>query len=595
MSADEHYDAVIVGAGVCGSIAAKYLTRAGLSVLVLEAGPASAVTYDGYVKHLEHFYEALAKVPEAPWPPAANAPQPDVLDLGTYPAQDTGYFVQEGPVSFRSTYDRLQGGTTMHWLGTCLRMLPEDFEMQSRYGVGCDWPLRYEDLSDDYARAEREIGVSADADDQAYLGMTFSGEFPMHRIPQSYSDRTLAAAVDGMDVTVGGESIRLKVRSTPAGRNSIPRDGYEVVGAVDEQREGQALARDLGQRCAGNSACIPICPIQAKYNAGKTLAQADKRHLRVLAQAVASRVEVDETGAVTGIQYQRYEDPDSPRHTVHTARGRVYMLAAHTVENAKLMLASGLRDPQRLIGANLMDHPTMVAWGEMPTAVGAYRGPLSTSGIEDVRGGAFRRSHAAFRMEVGNDGWNWPTGAPDSAVAEAVNTDGLFGASLRKHLATTLSRHFRFGILLEQLPSKANNVDIDPRLVDPLGNPRPVIRYDLDDYTLAGMAAATDVYQAVFRRAGVLDRTDPSKTLAAKANYDGRVFCWDGAGHFAGTHVMGERGTSVVDSYQRAWEHRNLFLVGCGSLPTVATSNPTLTMSALALRTVDHVIAELTQ
>ena len=366
MSADEHYDAVIVGAGVCGSIAAKYLTRVGLRVLVLEAGPASAVTYDGYVKHLEHFYEAPAKVPEAPWPPAANAPQPDVLDLGRNPAQDTGYFVQEGPVSFRSTYDRLQGGTTMHWLGTCLRMLPEDFEMRSRYGVGCDWPLSYEDLSDDYARAEREIGVSADVDDQAYLGMTFSGEFPMHRIPRSYSDRTLAAAVDGMDVTVGGETIRLKVRSTPAGRNSIPREGYEVVGAVDEQREGQALARDLGQRCAGNSACIPICPIQAKYNAGKTLAQADKRHLRVLAQAVASRVEVDETGAVTGIQYQRYEDPDSPRHTVHTARGRVYMLAAHTVENAKLMLASGLRDPQRLIGANLMDHPTMVAWARCP-------------------------------------------------------------------------------------------------------------------------------------------------------------------------------------------------------------------------------------
>ena len=265
----------------------------------------------------------------------------------------------------------------------------------------------------------------------------------MHRIPPSYVDQTLAAAVDGMEVTLGGESIALTVRSTPAGRNSIPREGYEVVGAVDERREGQALARDLGQRCAGNSACIPICPIQAKYNAGKTLAQADKRHLRVLGQAVASKIEVDGTGAVTGIRYQRYGDTSSPRHTVEIARGRVYVLGAHTVENAKLMLASGLRDPKRLIGANLMDHPTMVAWGLMPTDVGAYRGPLSTSGIEDLRGGAFRRAHAAFRLEAGNDGWNWPTGAPDSDVAEAVNIDGRFGASLRKHLGMTLPRHFR--------------------------------------------------------------------------------------------------------------------------------------------------------
>jgi choline dehydrogenase-like flavoprotein len=589
------YDVVIVGAGICGSIVAKYLSRAGLKVLVLEAGPATAVTYDGYVGHLEHFYEAAAKVPEAPWPPSTNAPQPDVLDLGTFPSQDTGYFVQLGPVSYRSTYDRLQGGTTMHWLGTCLRMLPEDFEMRSRYGVGRDWPLRYDDLSPYYARAEREIGVSADVEDQAHLGVTFPEgyDYPMRRIPPSYVDQTLAAAVDGMRVTVCGESIALKVRSTPAGRNSIPREGYEVVGAVDERREGHALARDLGQRCAGNSSCIPICPIQAKYNAGKTLAQADKRHLRVLAQAVASKVQVDGSGAVTGIRFQRYEDLKSPRHKVEVATGRIYVLAAHTVENAKLMLASGLRDANRLIGANLMDHPTMVAWGLMPTDVGAYRGPLSTSGIEDLRGGAFRSTHAAFRLEAGNDGWNWPTGAPDSAVAEAVDTDGLFGAGLRKHLAATLPRHFRFGALVEQLPSSANTVEVDHSHLDPLGNPRPVIRYHLDDYTLAGMAAATDVYQEVFRRAGVLDQTDPSKTLAAKANYDGRVFCWDGAGHFAGTHVMGERGSSVVDSHQRSWDHRNLYLIGCGSFPTIATSNPTLTTAALALRTVDHLIARL--
>jgi choline dehydrogenase-like flavoprotein len=475
-------------------------------------------------------------------------------------------------------------------------MLPEDFEMQSRYGVGRDWPLRYDDLVPYYARAEREIGVSADVEDQAYLGMTFPDgyDFPMRRIPPSYVDQTLGAAIDGMEVTLGDESIALKVRSTPAGRNSIPRKGYEVVGAVDERPDGQALARDLGQRCAGNSSCIPICPIQAKYNAGKTLAQADKQHLRVLAQAVASSIEVDDSGAVTGIRYLRYEDRSSPRHTVEVATGRVYVLAAHTVENAKLMLASGLRDTKRLIGANLMDHPTMVGWGLMPADVGAYRGPLSTSGIEDLRGGAFRSSHAAFRLEAGNDGWNWPTGAPDSAVAEAVNADGLFGAGLRKHLAMTLPRHFRFGVLVDQLPSAANTVDVDHSHLDPLGIPRPVIRYDLDDYTLAGMAAATDVYQEVFRRAGVLDQTDPTKTAAAKANYDGRVFCWDGAGHLAGTHVMGEPGSSVVDTYQRSWDHRNLYLVGCGSLPTVATSNPTLTMAALALRTVDHLIAELT-
>lgn len=114
--------------------------------------------------------------------------------------------------------------------------------------------------------------------------------------------------------------------------------------------------------------------------------------------------------------------------------------------------------------------------------------------------------------------------------------------------------------------------------------------------TLAGMASATDVYGEVFRRAGVTDCTDPKKTLAAKAEYCGGVFCWDGAGHFAGTHVMGDHEElSVVDPDQRSWEHRNLYLVGCGSFPTMGTSNPTLTMTALALRSVDRLIEELTR
>ena len=49
----------------------------------------------------------------------------------------------------------------------------------------------------------------------------------------------------------------------------------------------------------------------------------------------------------------------------------------------------------------------------------------------------------------------------------------------------------------------------------------------------------------------------------------------------------------MIDADQRAWEHRNLFLVGSGSFPTMGTSNPTLTLAALALRTADRLVEEL--
>jgi choline dehydrogenase-like flavoprotein len=59
-----------------------------------------------------------------------------------------------------------------------------------------------------------------------------------------------------------------------------------------------------------------------------------------------------------------------------------------------------------------------------------------------------------------------------------------------------------------------------------------------------------------------------------------------------GTYRMGDRKQpkqSVVDSYQRSHDHSNLFLVGSGTFPTVGTANPTITLSALALRTADHI------
>ena len=55
----------------------------------------------------------------------------ELVAPGSVP-DDTGYFVQDGPLPFGSDYTRSQGGTMLHWLGTCLRMVPSDFEMCSR-------------------------------------------------------------------------------------------------------------------------------------------------------------------------------------------------------------------------------------------------------------------------------------------------------------------------------------------------------------------------------------------------------------------------------------------------------------------------------
>jgi NAD(P)-binding Rossmann-like domain len=72
----EQHDAVVVGAGVAGSLIAKHLTRAGFRVLLLEAGAATAASFEGYTNHLDTFFKAFVTRLGVPVPPADEAPQP---------------------------------------------------------------------------------------------------------------------------------------------------------------------------------------------------------------------------------------------------------------------------------------------------------------------------------------------------------------------------------------------------------------------------------------------------------------------------------------------------------------------------------------
>jgi choline dehydrogenase-like flavoprotein len=589
------HDVVIVGAGVTGAIIARHVAEHGYDVLVLEAGPATGSTWGDYQANVEQYLASSIKVPNSPYVSSPFAPSPSVGDITAIPPDGVdadGYFVQHGPLPFSSDYLRAAGGTTLHWLGTCLRMFPNDFATRTRYGHGVDWPISYDELESDYRRAEFELGVAADVEDQRELGLPFPDDYvyPMHRIPPSWCDRRLAAGLEGQPVHLDGSSTTLTVTSTPQARNGMPDPaydggrGYRPVGAVDDPHRGQ--------RCEGNSSCIPICPVQAKYNARKTLAAASSRQVTLRTQAVATRVQVGSKGRIAGVTYRTY-DGNGPGPAT-TVSARVYVLAANAIQNATLLLASEVGNRSDQVGRNLMDHPFLMTWALMPESVGAFRGPSSTSGIENLRDGPFRRERSAFRVELANWGWDFCAFGPYRDVEVAVHDDGLFGAALRRHLATTVPRQIRLGFLLEQPPDPDNRVTVDRRWTDAMGNPRPVLRYDLDERILRGFAAAASLSRQAFAALGATEATTWPASSPGYVTYDGVGYAFNGSGHNGGTHRMGSDGdTSVVDTDQRSHDHDDLYVAGCGSMVTLGTSNPTLTAAALASRTARSIVADL--
>jgi choline dehydrogenase-like flavoprotein len=595
------YDVVIVGSGVSGAIIAQQLSQAGKRVLILEAGPGEDATLSGYENYLQRFYGANIKDNQAPYPRNRNAAMPRSPDLKKLAEGETDtstYIVQQGPFVTDSVYTRVLGGTTMHWEAKVPRFLPEDFEMKSQFEKAVDWPVGYDELESYYRIAEREFGVSGDVEEQKRIGVKFPPDYvyPMHKMPHSYLDQKVNEGLQGTGVELDGKQYELCIRSFPQARNGIPNPAYDggkgfrPVGAISTHQV------DAGERCQGNNNCVPLCPVQAKYHAGKTLSKAlQTGRVDILTQAVASRIHIDpDNGRVTRIEFKHYKDPDSGDHESASVSAKLFVLAANAIENARLMLASDLKSSSGLVGKNLMDHAYLLTWGLMPEVCGTMRGTNVTGGIVDLRGGSFRKDQAAFAVDIHNDGWGWAAGSPMSDLNMLVDERNKFGKDLRKALIDQVSRQLLLAFMVEVLPEHDNCVSVDPRYTDQLGNMRPVVNYTIPDYTMKGIVYARQLSKLVFQRLGVEDYTNYDPGDYGHVAYEGEGYNIRGGNHLAGTHIMGTSSkSSVVNSQQQSWDHENLYLVGGGSMPTIGTANITPTIAALCYRSAEHMIAQL--
>ena len=399
-------DVAVVGAGVSGLLVASELVRAGRDVVVLERGTRAS--------HADQLAGDASQTPAAT--AAHNDESPP--DTERYP-WDYGYAV---------------GGCSLRWSGIAVRLLPADFELRSRYGVGRDWPIGYGELEPFYADAERILGVAG--------GPGAQTDQPAH--PLSPIDRLLA------------ERLAPYV-PVPQARPSAERNGRAPCTAL--------------ARCR-------LCPSDARWSALHLLddEQLDGHEgFRLLEATAAARIRVrdDHAAVVEAVRADR-------EHV--EVRANEVVLAANAIENAALLLRSDLDDG--VAGRNLADHGHRLLHVECDVPTGAGYGASVTTGLSLAwADGPFRAQRAAAVLLPVN------AGVELSEVVTAQLAAGVRGAPVREAARWRKEHTLVLDTLYEDLPDPRHRVELSPRR-DALGLPLNRITYSWggSDYVRAAEA-----------------------------------------------------------------------------------------------------------
>lgn len=142
------------------------------------------------------------------------------------------------------------------------------------------------------------------------------------------------------------------------------------------------------------------------------------------------------------------------------------------------------------------------------------RGPKSTSGIESLRDGPFRKERAGFRLEIQAVSAGWGLNTPFSNLRAALNGNSI-GDELYERIAWDVNRTMQIGALVEAVPLASNTIRPSKTAFDKLGIPKPEIRYSISDYTKKGGDAFGPLAAQIFRAMGSKD-TSPSKRASRR-------------------------------------------------------------------------------
>ncbi len=426
------------------------------------------------------------------------------------------------------------GGSTVHFAMVSLRFRPEWFKSRSVLGYGADWPVDWREMWEYYTKAERALAISGP--------VTYPWGPKRPRYPYRAHPINGAAAL----LAKGAEALGYEWTETPLATVSAPRGDSPP--------------------CVYRGFCRTGCSTNAKQSQLVTfipLALSAGAEIRDL--AMVGRIETGPDGRATGVHYHR-------EGKWRFQRAKNVIVAGYAIETPRLLLLSandqfpnGLANSSGLVGKYFMVQSNQAAFGYMDEEVRSYKAPPSPTITEHW-------NYEDKKDFFGGYCWMAQGPLPQEWAAILTGSRDLWGEALRQEM-TRYNHGVGLKMVGEMLPQLQNRVELADE-VDQYGLRIAKVFYTWSDNDKAMIKHALDQMVMSLQAVG-------AKDIFRQEN---------DTNHLAGTARMGfDRETSVVDTNCRSWDIPNLFICDGSIFPTTGGVNPSLTITALAMRASDRI------
>ena len=565
----KQYDAIIVGSGAGGGMAAYMLSKAGLKVCLIEAGP---------------MYDPAKNVTQLknPWDSPRRGASTNFRPFGDFDASYWGWNIDGEPYTKKegTQWDwwraRMIGGRTNPWGRISRRFGPKDFKRRSIDGLGDDWPIGYEDVKPYYDRIDQLIGIFGTNEG---LENDPDGIFlapPKPRLHEIFVKKA------GQQAGVPVIPSRLSILTQPL-KDNPDRGG-----------------------CFYCAQCNRGCTVYGDFSSSSVLVKPALKtgNVDVIVSAMAREVLTNDQGLAIGVSY--VDKGDLQEYQVF---GRTVVLAASACESARLLLNSksprhpnGLANGSGVVGKYLHDSTGAAMGGILPQLFGRKR--YNEDGVGgmhvyspwwgDNKKLDFPRgyhieywggmSQPAYGFGFGIEGLN---GSYD--VNGKKKEAGGYGASLKE------DHRFFYGAGVgmagrgEAIPIESNYCEIDPNVVDKYGI--PVLRFNVKwtDHEVKQAKHMKETFREMMHAMGaVITWGDDGPENSYGLESPGKII------HEAGTVRMGnDAKRSALNKHNQAHECKNLFVVDGGPFVSQADKNITWTILALSMRASEYIVDEM--